>query len=190
MICVTSPQFRELGYANQLSLVLGAFPETIEHQFVLNSAELKEALTDGRQVHILHIAAFVCPRGGHIYFTPVRLPLGDSAVEDPDVITPEALVSLIDNAQTRLVVLGASASLVLGAQLLPVANVIAVRDMVSAKAMASWVETFYKTLMKEPLLAAFELATQVSQAPMRLYAQQRHAPLLKLTVAGPPVAAT
>ena len=190
VICVTSPQFRDLGYANELSLVLGAFPDAIEHQFVLNSADLKNALMDGRQVHILHIAAFVCPRGGHIYFTPVRLPLGDSAVEDPDLVTPETLVSLIDNAETRLVVLGASASLVLGAQLLPVANVIAVRDMVSAKAMASWVETFYKTLMKEPLPAAFELATQVSQAPMRLYAQQRRVPSLKLTMGDRPVAVT
>src|SRR5262245_21015765 len=32
VICVTSPQFKELGYANQLSLVLGAFPDTIEHE--------------------------------------------------------------------------------------------------------------------------------------------------------------
>jgi len=188
VVCVTSPQFKDLGYANELSLVLGAFPESIEHQFVLNSADLKGVLTDGRQVHILHIAAFVCPRGGDIYFTPVRLPLGDSAVEEPDVVSPEVLVFLLEKAKTRLVVLGASASLVLGAQLLPVANVIAVRDMVSAKAMASWVGTFYKTLVKEPLPAAFAEATQISQAPMRLYAQQRHVPSLKLAVSGPPAA--
>ena len=93
VICVTSPQFRELGYANQLTLVLGAFPETIEHQFVLSSTDLQNALLDGRQVHILHIAAFVCPRGGDIYFTPVRLPLGDSAIDEPDLIAPETLVS-------------------------------------------------------------------------------------------------
>jgi hypothetical protein len=110
----------------------------------------------------------------------VGLPVGESAVDEPDLISPEVLVSLLENAKTRLVVLGASASLVLGAQLLSVANVIAVRDMVSARAMASWVETFYRTLMKQPLPAAFELATKVSQAPMRLYAQQRHVPSLKL----------
>jgi hypothetical protein len=186
VICVTSPQFKELGYANELSLVLGAFPETIEHEFVLNSTELKDVLLDGRQVHIVHIAAFVCPRGGDLYFTPVNLPLGASAVQDADMVRPETLVTLLDKAKTRLVVLGASASLVLGAQLLNVANVIAVRDMVSAKAMASWIETFYRALMKEPLPAAFELATQISQAPMRLYAQQRHVPSLKLAMSGPP----
>jgi hypothetical protein len=184
VICVTSPQFKELGYANQLSLVLSAFPKTIEHDFVLSSTELRKALLeDDRQTHILHIAAFVCPRGGDLYFTPVRLPLGDSAVDEPDMVTPEALVSLLERAKTRLVVLGASASLVLGAQLLAVANVIAVRDMVSPPAMASWVETFYRALLKEePLPAAFDLATRVSQAPMRLYGQQRHAASLKLAV--------
>jgi hypothetical protein len=189
VVCVTNPQFKELGYANELSLVLGAFPETIEHEFVLTSKDLKRVLLDGRQVHIVHIAAYVCPRGGDLYFTPVSLPLGASAVEDPDVVRPEALVSLLQKAKTRLVVLGASASLVLGAQLLPVTNVIAVRDMVSAKAMASWVETFYKMLMKEPLPVAFELATEVSQAPMRLYAQQSQAPSLQLAVTGGPSSA-
>jgi hypothetical protein len=189
VICVTSPQFRDLGYANELSLVLGAFPEAIEHEFVHTSTDLKDALLDGKQKHIVHIAAFVCPRGGDIYFTPVSLPLGESAVGEPDLIRPEVLVPLLERAKTRLVVLGASASLVLGAQLLPVANVIAVRDMVSAKSMASWVETFYRTLMKEePLPTAFKLATEVSQAPMRLYAQQRHVPTFTLDVSGEPAA--
>jgi len=181
VVCVTSPQFKELGYANELSLVLGAFPETIRHQFVDNSSDLKRILLS-EQVDIVHIAAFVCPRRGDIYFTPVALPLGASAVEEPDTVSPEVLVSLLKKANSRLVVLGASASLVLGAQLLPVTNVIAVRDMVSAKAMASWVETFYTALMKESLLDACDLATQVSQAPMRLYAQQRHVPSFTLAI--------
>lgn len=185
VVCVTSPQFRELGYANQLDLVLGAFPASIRHDFVLNSRDLRKILVN-EQVDIVHIAAFVCPRGGDLYFTPVTLPLGSSAVEEPDAVSPESLVSLLRQANTRLVVLGASASLVLGAQLLEVANVIAVRDMVSAKAMASWVETFYTTLLKKPLVEAFELATQVSQAPMWLSAQQSYVPSIKLDMSSPP----
>jgi hypothetical protein len=38
------------------------------------------------------------------------------------------------------------------------------------------------------LFDACELATQVRQAPMRLYAQQRHVPSLKLEMSGPPAA--
>lgn len=183
VVCVTSSQFRELGYANQLETVLGAFPQNITHEYALNSADLKRLLLNGR-VDIVHIAAFVCPRGGDLYFTPVQLPLGASDVKDPDIITPEVLVSLLQRSGTRLVVLGASASLVLGAQLLEVTNVIAVRDMVSPKAMASWIQEFYTTLVKEPLTKAFELATAVSEAPMMLYAQQRQAPLMTVRISG------
>jgi hypothetical protein len=185
VVCVTSQQFKELGYANQLELVLRAFPESIDHDVVLNSADLTRILLEER-VHIVHIAAFVCPRGGDLYFTPVTLPLGESAVENPDVVSPEVLVSLLKKANTRLVVLGASASLVLGAQLLPVTNVIAVRDMVSAKAMASWVDTFYKMLTQQvPLPRAFELASEISQAPMRLYGQSQ-VPSVKFEVTNRP----
>jgi hypothetical protein len=184
VVCVTSPQFKELGYANQIELVQSAFPDAIRHRVVLNSADLKRILLD-EQVDIVHIAAFVCPRGGDLYFTAVDLPLGHATAGEVDVMKPDALISLLREANTRLVVLGASASLVLGAQLLTVTNVIAVRDMVSARAMASWVDTFYKTLLKQPLADSFELATQVSQAPMRLYAQQREFPSFKLQMTEP-----
>jgi hypothetical protein len=162
VLCVTSPQFRELGYANQLQRVLDAFPKNIRHDFVLSSSELKQILLEER-VDIIHVAGFV---------------------EDVDLLDADVLVALIKKANTRLVVLGGSASLVLAAQLLPVTNVIAARDMVSARAMASWVETFYKALMTEPLATAIELASHVSQAPMKLYAQQRYVPSLKVELSG------
>jgi hypothetical protein len=177
VLCVTSEQFRELGYANQLEIVLEAFPKNLRHQTVTSSRELRSILLNER-VDIIHIAAFVCPRGGDLYFSPVELPLGQKISDDVDLIEVEALVALLQKARTRLVVLGGSASLVLAAELLPVTNVIAARDMVSAKAMASWVETFYGKLAKEPLADASELASQVSQASMKLYAQQRYAPTM------------
>jgi hypothetical protein len=81
----------------------------------------------------------------------------------------------------RSVVLGGSASLVLAAQLLSVTNVIAARDMVSARAMAVWVETFYDKLTQEPLAVAAQLASDVSQAPMKLYAQQQNLPSMRFS---------
>jgi hypothetical protein len=171
MVCVTSPQFRELGYENQLQMVIDAFPKQLRHQFILSSAELQKVLLE-EHVDIVHIAAFVCPRAGDLYFSPVELPLGSAVDGDIDRMSPEALAALIAKARTRLVVLGASASLVLGAQLLPVTNVIAVRDLVSPMAMASWVKVFYKALASDSLAAAFKLASEFSQAPMRLYARQ------------------
>jgi hypothetical protein len=175
VLCVTSEQFRELGYENQLEIVLEAFPKNLRHQVVISSTELQRILLEER-VEIIHIAAFVCPRGGDLYFSPVKLPLGKPLGDQIDFIEAAPLVALLQRAKTRLVVLGGSASLVLAAELLPVTNVIAACDMVSARAMANWVETFYRNLAKESLAAASELASQVSQAPMKLYAQQRYAP--------------
>lgn len=171
VLCVTSEQFKALGIANQLELVLNAFPTSVKHQTILNSRELRRILAEER-IDIVHIAAFVCPRGGDLYFSPVELPLGKSTSEDTDLLTPDALVALLTKARTKLVVLGGSASLVLAAELLPVTNVIAVRDVVSPKAMASWVETFYDALLRESLASACELATRVSQAPMKFYVRQ------------------
>jgi hypothetical protein len=60
-----------------------------------------------------------------------------------------------------------------------VSNVIAPRDIVSAKAMAVWVQTFYETLRLKPLAAAFELACMMSRAPMKLLKQQVGVPDLQ-----------
>ena len=184
VLCVASPQFQQLGFANQLEIVVGAFPDNIKHQVVLNSADLRRILL-AEHVDIIHIAAFVCPRGGDLYFSSVELPLGKCLTEDADSVSPEALVALLEGAKTRLVVLGASESLILGAEVLPVANVIAARDMVSPKAMAKWVETFYHLLAKEETLSnACETASRVSQAPMKLYAQQCPVPSLRIARRG------
>ncbi len=171
VLCVTSPQFRKLGYENQLQLILDAFPQNLHHGFVLNSSELQRILLK-EKVDIVHIAAFVCPRSGDLYFSPVDLPLGKSCTDDRDVISADALVKLLKKSGTRLVVLGGSESWVLAVDLLQISHVIAARDMVSTKAMAKWVEVFYKTLQTDPLGTAYEFATSVSQAPMKLYTQQ------------------
>lgn len=177
VLCVTSQQFRELGYENQLQMVLDAFPSNIKHQIVMSSAELKRILLSER-IDIIHIAAFVCPRAGDLYFSSVELPLGKSDSPEVDLLSPDILIALLERAKTRLVVLGASASLILAAQIVTVANVIAARDMVSARAMASWVETFYQNITRETLAVASKLASEVSQAPMKLYAQQRQVPAM------------
>lgn len=179
VLCVTSPQFRELGFENQLQQVLNAFPHNIKHDFVMNSTELQKILLK-EQVDIIHIAAFVCPRGGDLYFSPVALPLGKSSIEDPDLVTPDSLVTLLKKAKTRLVVLGGSESWVLAAELLSTTHVIAARDMVSTRAMAKWVEIFYQTLTNESISTANEIATRISQAPMRLYGQQQAPPIINI----------
>jgi len=171
-LCISSPQFAKLGFENQLQTVLNAFPEVVPHQRVFSSDELRKAISHEQVFDIVHIAAFVCPRSGDLYFSDVNLTSGESTAPEPDLLSADALASLLQIAECKLVVIGSCDSLVLGATLVNVCHVIAARDMVSPKMMAAWVEAFYGKLPQRPLSEALDYALKVSQAPMRFYARQ------------------
>jgi TIR domain len=172
VLCVSSQQYLKLGFDNQLQRVLDAFPPDLRHERVITSTDVQRVLRAGR-VDIVHIAAYVCPRTGVLYFSPVELPFGTAAEGDVDFIRPAALAMLLRDAETRLVVIASGDSLALATTLLSVTNVIAPRDIVSAQAMAAWVNAFYTTLRgAKPLIEACEFAGLTSQAPMRLLTQQ------------------
>jgi hypothetical protein len=170
VVCVTSPQFLELGFQNQIEIVQKAFPDVVQHSIITESGDLRERLAT-ETIDVLHIATYVCPRTGDLYFSEVDPDTGASLAEKPDVVTPEALAELVNRAKTRLVVVGSCESLVLAANLLAVTNVVATRDMVSALMMARWVDVFYSTLPKQPLSEAFDVAVMASGAKMRLFAR-------------------
>jgi len=170
-LCVSSPQFIKLGFENQLQLVLNAFPSTLQHDRVLKSSELIKTLQSSR-VDILHIAAFVCPRSGDLYFSEVDLRTGGRTETPGDVVTADALAALIAMAKTQLVVITSCDALALAATLLSESHVVAARDMVSSKMMAAWVEAFYSILPHKPLSQALDFAFKQSKAPMRLFAKQ------------------
>ena len=171
VLCISSQQYLQLGFDNQLQSVLDAFPADLCHDRVITSSDVQRALRSGR-VDIVHIAAYVCPRTGVLYFSPVELPIGTAEKGELDFIRPEALARLLQDAQTRLVVIASGDSLALATMLLSVTNVIAPRDIVSARAMAVWVKTFYATLRVKPLADACEFAGLTSQTSMRLLTQQ------------------
>lgn len=171
-LCISSPQFARLGFENQLETVLNAFPESVPHQRVFSSAELREALAADGKYDIVHIAAFVCPRSGDLYFSDVDVDSGRGITPDPDILPADALASMLEIAQAKLVVIGSCDSIALAATLVNVCHVVAARDMVSAKMMASWVEAFYGKLPKQSLSQTLSYALKVSQAPMRFYSHQ------------------
>ena len=168
VLCISSPQFLKLGYQDQLEVVLKAFPEDIEHVRVFNSADLQRQLNDG-PFGIVHIAAFVCPRSGDMYFSDIDLNSGAGNTQERDVFGAKALATLLEMANTRLAVITSSDSLALAATLLSVTNVVATRDMLSPKVMAAWVAGFYDMLKKKSLAESFEYAVSMSRAPMCLY---------------------
>ena len=171
VICVSSQQFLKLGFENQLEIVLKAFPADIAHERVFTSKDLRGLLGRGR-FDIVHIAAFVCPRTGDLYFSEVDTRTGESTSSEVDLITADALTSLLEMAKTKLVVITSCESLVLAATLVGVTNVVATRDMVSSRMMAAWVESFYGMLPSKPISQALDFALKASRAPMRYYGRQ------------------
>ena len=171
LLCVTSRQYRDLGLANEIDTVLKAFPEPLRHDTVMSSAELKRVLNS--KVDIVHIAGYVCPRTGTLFFSEVKLPEGLSQPEgEEDYVTARALQRLLQDAGTTLVVIASGDSLALISRLLPVVHVISPQERISAKQMARWVKEFYELLWTKTLVEACEMATMQSGAMMTMMSKQ------------------
>jgi hypothetical protein len=171
-LCISSRQFMQLGLENQVDSVLSAFPSDVHHDRLFDSISVRQALNDNR-FDIVHVAAFVCPRSGTIYFSNVDTQSGKPSPDtEPDVIHADELVSLLRTAKTSLTVITSGDSLALATSLIATCHVVAARDMISAKMAAAWVEAFYNRLATDPLSDALNYAIKVSGAPMRLYARQ------------------
>ena len=56
VLCISSDQYLQLGFANQLQTVLDAFPKELRHDVVTSSKEAVRILSS-QQVDVVHIAA-------------------------------------------------------------------------------------------------------------------------------------
>jgi hypothetical protein len=170
VVCVTSQQYRELGMANEIETVLASFPKMLQHDIVLSSADLMKALSS--PVEIVHIAGYVCPRSGTLFFSRMRLPEGESEGRE-EYVKADVLKGMLRKAGTQLVVIASGDSLALVSRLLPVVHVISPQDRISAAQMALWVKEFYQLLWAKTLTEACEMATMQSGATMKM--MPRHA---------------
>jgi hypothetical protein len=171
VLCVSSRQYLDLGLANELQIVLDHFPKNLQHEIVTTSAELFGTLGPNT-VDVVHIAAYVCPRTGRMYFSDVEMPLGKSIVNPPDFVEARALAMRLKSAKTRLVVIASGDSLALAMELLDSTNVIAPHGIFSAAALSNWMNTFYASIKTSTIAEACELAEAQSRVPMKLLAQQ------------------
>src|SRR5262245_41913659 len=111
----------------------------------MSSAELKRVLNS--PVDIGHIAGYVCPRAGTLFFSEMKLPEGLSQlVSDEYYSTVGARKQLLQISRTTLVVIASGGSLALISRLLPVVHVISPQERISANQMARWVKEFYQLL--------------------------------------------
>lgn len=171
VVCVSSDQYLELFHRNDLQIVLDAFPANLRHDIVTTAARFEEVLSE--PVDIVHIAAYVCPRTGTLFFNPVELPLGTSVpgVKE-DFIKAELLELLLQTAGTKLVVIASGDSLALATRLVAFTNVIAPSGIFSTSGLARWVAEFYSRLRHHPIGVACRMANVQSQISMRLLSKQ------------------
>ena len=171
VLCVSSRQYLDLGLANELQTVLDHFPKNLQHEIVTTSEELFGILGP-QEVDVVHIAAYVCPRKGTLYFSDVALPTGRSLAQPPDLVEARALAMRLKRAQTRLVVIASGDSLALATELLDCTNVISPHGIFRASALSNWMTTFYASIKTSTIAEACELATAQSRVPMKLLTQQ------------------
>jgi hypothetical protein len=171
VLCVSSRQYVDLGLANELQTVLDHFPKDLQHEIVTTSKALFGIL--GPQVvDVVHIAAYVCPRSGRLYFSEVEMPSGRSLADPPDFVEAPALAMRLKGAHTRLVVIASGDSLALATELLDCTNVISPHGIFSANALSNWMTTFYASIKTSTIAEACDLATAQSRVPMKLLTQQ------------------
>ena len=171
-LCISSEQFLQLGFENQLQKVIDAFPSGVQHTRVLDSMAVRHALAT-ESFSIVHIAAFICARSGDLYFSDVNLQTGRPlSVRDGDSIGVDEFVALLHGSQTKLAVITSCNSLILATALMNTCHVVAAREMISPNQMAKWVEEFYRRLPVDSLATALNEAILLSGARMAVYARQ------------------
>lgn len=176
VLCISSRQFTKQGFGDQIDTVLNAFPKSVEHHRALDLPSLKRIVFDEKDkddlAYVVHLALYVCPRSGDVYFSDVDFATGEPQSQPIEKITADALAQLLEMVNTRLVVITGADSMALTVTLLSVCHVVAAREMVSPTMIATWVREFYEMLPKHRLSDALEFAMKASRAPMRFYTKQ------------------
>ena len=188
ILCISSQQFTKQGFGDQIDTVLKAFPTSVEHYRALDLPTLKQVIFNEKDqdglAYVVHVAAYVCPRSGDVYFSDVDFGSGEPMSLPVEKITADALAQLLSKVNTRLVVITGADSPALTIALLSVCHVVAAREMVSPTMIATWVAEFYEMLPRHPLSEALEFALKASRAPMRFYAKQEKAVDVRVALKG------
>jgi hypothetical protein len=168
VLCVSSTQF-EKTVGKDLELIRRSFPDIVQHELSVTSAEVGRLLVD-EEFDIVHVAAYICPLHGDIVFSEVDPKTKNDVSGKPDFLGPEQFAQLVKNSKAKLVVLANNETTVLVARLLPVTNVAFALEPMDLKALRDWIQEFYRLLANGRTLSdACRKAFAQYQTPMRLY---------------------
>lgn len=171
ILCACSPQYFHLSFPKDVELIkreTEKISAEVKELHNINSDELIQVLLENR-FDLIHISAYVNPKTGEIYFNDVNdkgIPVDGVKI---DSIDAERFAKLIEIAKARLVILATCDSLLLGAKLAKITNMIAATDWVYVDDILQWELALYKCLTKGISLSnAYETASSISKAPMLL----------------------
>jgi hypothetical protein len=171
ILCACSPQYFHLSFPKDVELIkreTQKISAQVRELHNTNSNELIQVLLENT-FDLIHISAYVNPKTGEIYFNDVDdkgIPVDGVKI---DSIDAERFAKLIEIAKARLVILATCDSLLLGAKLAKITNMIAATDWVYVDDILQWELALYKCLTKGVSLSnAYETASSISKAPMLL----------------------
>jgi hypothetical protein len=168
VLCISSKQFEET-VGKDLELIRSSFPDIVQHQLCVTSAEVRRLLVDNA-FDIVHVAAYICPVHGDIVFSEVDPRTKADVSGKPDLLGPEQFAQLVRSSGAKLVVLANNETTALVARLLPVTNVAFALEPMDLKALRDWIQEFYRLLANGRTLSdACRKAFAQYQTPMRLY---------------------
>ena len=167
VLCAASAEYArpEYGFNLDVKVIEQSFPGRVLVERALTPARLRDLLTAHR-FDIVHLVLAVAEDTGQLIFDPVR---SHEAV-DSSVATmpPAALATLLQESQTRLVVLATCKALLLAVEIATVANMAASDQEISGADAAAWGDCFYRLIAQgRPVFKAFDLTRQQLATPIR-----------------------
>jgi hypothetical protein len=170
-LCTCSPHFFTPAFENDVQVIKSEMQKlsdsiTVSHD--ISSQRLKELMRDNL-FDIIHVVAYVAPKTGDLYFNEVKRGGVFPEGAEIDSLPASQFAKLVELSKARLVTVATCDSLILGAKLAKITNMIAATDWVDVKDLLEWELFFYNSLSKGISIAnAFETAASLSKAPMLL----------------------
>lgn len=167
ILCAASAQYAEAQYGFHLDVgVLERyFPGKVLVERALTPARLRDLLISER-FDIVHLVLPVAEDTGNLIFDPVT---HKSAITHAvATMSPAAFAGLLQESQTRLVVLATCKALLLGVTVSRYTNMAASDQDITGEEAAAWEDCFYRLLAQgKPVFKAFDITHQHMPAPIR-----------------------
>jgi hypothetical protein len=179
VLCAATEQYASpgFGFEKDVEILNRHFPGQVVVESALTSARLRDLLTSDR-FDIVHLVANSNEETGAVIFSAVDestgRPLGRA-----DQMAPAGFAALLQESQTRLVVLATCKALLLAVEVYTVANMAASDREITGREAAEWSECFYRLIAQgKPVFKAFDLTRLQCDVPIRAI---RHKDVVFLT---------